>query len=102
MEQKLSDTFTMYWSNMAKYGSPNGAFEMMCANLCFSLFALSSYFSFFSFKGALGPDDVTWPKYNTTSDLNIFMTVPPTVGAQLNKPICDVWTQLYSKYYFDD
>jgi para-nitrobenzyl esterase len=70
---KLSDTFTLYWSNLARFGSPNGD---------------------------LGKDDIAWPTYNATTDQNIFLKHPAEVGAHLNNDACNMWDTIYSKYYF--
>ena len=72
-EKKLANTFTLYWSNMAKYGTPNGKLD----------------------------GEIEWPVYNKSTDMNIFLEHPTKVGAHLQAETCDFWDVHFQKYYFD-
>ena len=58
----MSDSFGVYWSNMADYGTPNGDLQ----------------------RGKPERQN-PWPVYNRSVDLNIFMEHPTRVATDLNK-----------------
>ena len=63
----------MYWSNLAKDGSPNSQLD----------------------AGA-----VPWPPYTVASDQHLFLDVPATPGSGLNSDLCAFWSDIYPSYYF--
>eukprot|EP00053_Salpingoeca_punica_P010022 m.90251 g.90251 ORF g.90251 m.90251 type:complete len:595 (+) comp15255_c0_seq2:47-1831(+) len=73
-ELKLSDTFTLYWSNLARYGNPNGQ---------------------------LDKHDLHWPQYNQSSDLHMYLKEPTEIGEHLESDACNFWQNIYAKYYFE-
>ena len=74
-ERRMSDSFTLYWSNMAKHHTPNHN---------------------------LTTDQAHWPAYSPSSGRSwVSMDVPTTVGTELEKAKCDFWDAHYTKYYFE-
>ncbi len=66
--------FETYWSNMAKYGTPNGD---------------------------LG-SNIAWPTLNATLDLYMNIRSPNNVGVHLGAgDPCDFWATRYPKFQFD-
>lgn len=72
-EQKLSNTMTLYWTNMAKYGTPNGKLD----------------------------GELEWPAYSAGSDLNMVLEHPARTNVHLDAAQCDFWDAHYEKFYFD-
>jgi carboxylesterase type B len=72
--QQMSRTIQKYWTNLAKYGSPNGPVDVDPAH-----------------EDAV---DVQWPLYTTESDKHLILakTVVPSYG--LRKKQCDFWGTL--------
>ena len=62
---QLSDAMMKYWSNMAKFGTPNS-----------------------------DDVEVQWPKYDQDEDRNIHLADPITVDAGYGKLNCDFWDSL--------
>merc|ERR1711934_1019053 len=60
-EKAISASFRLYWSNMARFGSPNHN---------------------------LGPDQVVFPQFNATSQLYVHMTQPTRQDAKLVEADC--------------
>ena len=60
-----------YWTNFAKFGTPNSQ----------GLFV--------------------WPPYQTATDLNVVLAMPPAVQRGLYSSVCDFWDVHYQKYYFE-
>lgn len=58
-EQRLANSFTLLWTNFAKYGTPNHG---------------------------LGPDQAVWPPFTTDGDQHMYMRVPTVPGVNLAKP----------------
>ena len=54
-----------YWSNLAKYGTPNGA-----------------------------DVDMVWPKYNETEDMHLVLKDPPVPRSGLAAKHCNFWDTL--------
>lgn len=57
----MSESFNMYWTNLPKYGDPNGK---------------------------LDPKAIFWPRFNASMDLNLYLDVPPRVGVHLADDTC--------------
>lgn len=64
-DQTMANTFGYYWTNMVKYGNPNGP----------------------SPSGA----QIEWPQYQSGSMQNIALDVPPTLNINLQEDKCAVW-----------
>lgn len=65
---RMSNAIGKYWSNMAKFGSPNGA--------------------------AAGAVDVEWPQYNEKTDRHLVLANTVKADSQLSKKACDFWDTL--------
>jgi len=62
---KLSEQIQTYWTNMAKYGTPNSANVL-----------------------------VPWPVYNKSADKHLELAEHITVNSQLGATKCDFWDSL--------
>eukprot|EP00049_Salpingoeca_infusionum_P010555 m.182680 g.182680 ORF g.182680 m.182680 type:complete len:554 (+) comp14674_c0_seq3:190-1851(+) len=72
-ERRMSDVFTSYWTNMARFGAPNYN---------------------------LNKDQQNWPVFEESKELSMNMIVPVKVDAKLATDLCQFWKTHYPKYQF--
>eukprot|EP00041_Stephanoeca_diplocostata_P014737 m.277601 g.277601 ORF g.277601 m.277601 type:complete len:617 (+) comp19783_c0_seq3:181-2031(+) len=69
-ETTVANIMGAYWTNMAKFGSPNAP------------------------ANSSEPQQLAWPKYTAATDQHMNLNEHPNVGAALAKSRCDVWDVL--------
>eukprot|EP00055_Hartaetosiga_balthica_P006490 m.20346 g.20346 ORF g.20346 m.20346 type:complete len:548 (-) comp5243_c0_seq1:28-1671(-) len=70
-EKRMADTFTLYWTNLAKFGDPNHN---------------------------LGKDQAVWPRFTSGNEYYVNMDVPVTVSEDLVKDRCLAWESISAWY----
>lgn len=71
VDLQVSAAMGLLWTNMAKYGSPNGAADVPRST-----------------------DAPYWPQYRTASDMHLEISGGFSAQSGLAKPSCDVWSSL--------
>jgi carboxylesterase type B len=68
-DHSMAKAFGTYWTNLAKYGSPNAPAspEVEVATLA------------------------QWPQYSPAGDEHMVLVWPPVAGSNLRKAQCDFW-----------
>lgn len=73
----MSDVFGTYWSNFAKFGTPNAPADT---------------------PAHLGAPPVpplpVWPQYTRDGLDHLVLDSQPLLGARLEEPLCEVWDQI--------
>ena len=67
--RRVTATIQQYWTNLAKYGDPNGPPGRAKAS-------------------------VVWPRYNASADRHVRLADPPAVGQFYGMKDCDFWDTL--------